>query len=95
MRNNIWNIVLVVFVIVMFVGVSIIPSISGNIHDKNETYTRVPKFSSNIEWWPMFHHDTQRTGHINSVTSDNNKTLSRHPPSDTTHSLVIACHRRL
>ncbi len=57
MKNSIFKKGLVIGIILLFVGASVVPSIGGNVENKNETPIRCSTFSSNTDWWPMFQHD--------------------------------------
>ena len=67
---------LVVGIILLFVGASVLPSINGTknainvkdskellIQEKNQIKEECLSTSSDVDWWPMFHHDPQHTGY--------------------------------
>jgi outer membrane protein assembly factor BamB len=69
---------LIAVIIILYVGASIVPSISGNseiqktLSQINEPATAP---SSTTDWWPMFHHDLQHTGYSTSTAPNTNNIL--------------------
>jgi len=76
---------LVLCIIVLFVGASFVPSISGNIREiksedntmeisnnLNELNDKIPSNSVNVDWWPMFHHDLNNSGYSTSNAPNTN-----------------------
>ncbi len=57
MRKNMFGKGLVVVIIVLFLGASVVPSISGNVESNIEPSSQVSKSSSTTDWWSMFRHD--------------------------------------
>ncbi len=68
----------VIGIILLFIGASILPSISGDIREQkdiahiNDLKSEV---SSTTDWWPMFHHDLNLTGYTTSTAPSTNKVL--------------------
>jgi len=79
---------LVLVIIVLFVGVSILPNISGytqkNRNHKNIEITSSPTRieisdqSSGSDWWPMFQHDAHHSGYTTSEGPLTNEVLWKH-----------------
>ncbi len=69
---------LVLGIILLFIGTSVLPSISGNIIE-NDNNQKIPddniKPSTMTDWWPMFHHDAENTGNSSSTAPDTNNVL--------------------
>lgn len=80
MKNNTWKKGLVLGIIVLFIGASVIPTISGNIEKKiiensNLEFIDVTSkikdekgdSSRNNDWWHTFHHDVMHTGFTSGI----------------------------
>jgi outer membrane protein assembly factor BamB len=67
MNMNIWKKSLAVGIILLFIGTAIIPS-SGETKEKSS----LP--ASGIDWWPMFHHDSNHSGYSTSSAPETNTT---------------------
>lgn len=69
---------LVLGIIVLFFGVAIIPNINGNIieiTDENKLESKViatSPSSMDVDWWPMFRHDSGNTGCSSSKAPNTN-----------------------
>ena len=72
-------------IIVLFVGTSVIPHISGNIRKSRSIESgleitstliqmngQIPGYSMDVDWWPMFHHDLNNSGYSTSDAPDTN-----------------------
>jgi len=72
-------------IIVLFVGTSVIPHISGNIRKSRSKESgleitsnliqmngQIPGYSMDVDWWPMFHHDLNNNGYSTSDAPDTN-----------------------
>ena len=77
-RNRLGKKGFVIGIILLFIGASILPSISGDIRtQKDVVQIKGLKFdsSSTTDWWPMFHHDLNLTGYTTSTAPSTNKVL--------------------
>jgi len=68
MQNNLWTKGLAFVIILLFVGTSVLPSISGDLEiGKNSVLNQINATSSVsstlTDWWPMSRHDTGNTGY--------------------------------
>ncbi len=68
MQNNLWTKRLTFVVILLFVGPSVLPSISGDIEIRknnvlNQVDTTSCVASTLTDWWPMNRHDSGNTGY--------------------------------
>ena len=78
MRNNLWTRGLVIGIIMLFVGTSVLPSISGDIEiGKNRAVSQKNATSSvsTTDWWPMFQHDLSHSGYSTSTAPETNNVL--------------------
>ena len=80
---------LVLGIIILFLGASVLPSISGNIKE-NDNNPQVSddniKSSTMTDWWPMFHHDLQHTGYSTANAPDTNNILWSYTTGDNVRS---------
>jgi len=63
----------VLCIIILFIGASVTPIISGDIKKNSEDLCILDnntRSSSNTDWWPMFHHDLQNSGYSTSYAPD-------------------------
>ena len=78
MKGRSWKRGLVLGIIVMVIGASIVPIISGNIKQNTQNLKitdNETEYFSNTDWWPMFHHDLQSTGFSTSLGPSTNKVI--------------------
>ncbi|KYK27569.1 hypothetical protein AYK20_02245 [Thermoplasmatales archaeon SG8-52-1] len=74
---------LVIGIIVLLVGISIMPLVSSlsvvnnNVNNfiEKEIQTTVSSTDDDIDWWPMFHHDLNRSGYSTSTGPETNNVL--------------------
>lgn len=101
---------LVIGIIFLFVGASVIPSISGSIGKINDiksiltediinaiqTDERKAQTKSNTDWWPMFRHDPGNTGSTTSTGPDTNEILWKETISNEISTATpVICNDRL
>ena len=101
---------LVIGIIFLFVGASVIPSISGNVRKINDiksiltedinnaiqTEEIKPQIASNADWWPMFRHDPGNTGSTTSTGPDTDELLWKETiPNEIFTAAPVICNNRL
>jgi outer membrane protein assembly factor BamB len=62
----------------LLIGITFIPEISGNLQNEiklNQDNVNQRGILSNIDWWPMFHHDQNHSGYTTSNGPVTNSTL--------------------
>jgi outer membrane protein assembly factor BamB len=64
------KIIVGILLCLLFLQISI--SVKGNIHNDDSVFSRPV---SQIDWWPMYHHDLQNTGYSTSKAPGTNRTL--------------------
>jgi len=73
MKKNILRKGTVLGIIMLFLGISIIPNITGDVGNKKEDMQineQKSTSSSTTDWWPMFGHDPSHTRYSSSTTPD-------------------------
>jgi len=78
MQKSIFRKGVFVGIILLFVGVSVIPGISGNtgIKDKDTQINKLESISlTNTDWWSMFRHDLEHSGCSTSQVPKTNNVL--------------------
>jgi len=72
-------------IIVLFVGTSLIPGISGDVEHKNDiTQVNEPRSAPSFttDWWPMFRHDPTHSGYSTSTAPETNTSLWNYTTGD-------------
>ena len=78
MMNNVFRKSLAIGIMILFLGASFLPSISGNT-EKNIENLQISdnntKSSYTIDWWPMFRHDLTHSGFSTDIGPEKNDVL--------------------
>jgi outer membrane protein assembly factor BamB len=72
--------VIISLVFVLIIGISYTSTTGKLIHE--ETTLAVSSTDDDIDWWPMFHHDLNRSGNSNSTGPNTNNVLWVFPTDD-------------
>ena len=75
MQNNTFSKELFIVIIVLFFAVGVIPNISGDVGNDGEYFINSDsKLVSQLDadWWLMFHHDMNHSGHSTASSPDTN-----------------------
>ena len=89
MENNTFFKKIILVIIVLFFIVSFIPSLPGEIGNDGEYFINSENkigSSSDIDWWPMFHHDMNHSGRSSSSSPDTNIVTWTHKTGDWVYS---------
>jgi hypothetical protein len=68
--------ILILGILFLLIGINIIPSTAIN-----KLQTKSP-IEDDIDWWPMFHHDFNRSGYSNSIGPETNNVLWAYQADD-------------
>jgi len=94
MKNNMLRKGLILGIILLFVGASVTPSISGDFENKTDSNTDfnfkpteqsitndviVDSEPDNVDWWPIFQHDLLNSGYSSNAGPDINNTRLTYP----------------
>ena len=69
---------LVIGIIILFIGMSIIPSVA--VDTVNIEHSSGKNSGDDADWWPMFRHDLNHSGYSTSDAPDTNNTLWNYSP---------------
>jgi outer membrane protein assembly factor BamB len=78
MRNNLWTKGLVIGIILLFVGSSVLPNISGDIDIRSSYFLNqndILSSSISADDWPMFRHDLSHSGYSTTTAPSTNNIL--------------------